>query len=68
MGKLDPATRIWQVEVPVPSDVKDQLVVSVRATTATGTTFCNTGSITVPAQGNATPYPSHVTVSGVSSP
>ncbi len=30
-----------------------------------GTTFCNTGSISIPGSGPATPYPSHITVSGV---
>ena len=34
-------------------------------TVVTGNTFCNTGTITGPDRGQATPYPSHVTVTGV---
>lgn len=37
-----------------------------NATVVTGTTFCNPGPITPPALGAAQPYPSHVTVSGLS--
>ncbi len=36
-----------------------------NATVVDGNTFCNTGSLSVPAQGTATPYPSHITVSGL---
>ncbi|WP_027862205.1 Ig-like domain repeat protein [Marmoricola sp. URHB0036] len=34
-------------------------------TVVDGTTFCNTGSLLVPTLGTATPYPSHITVSGL---
>ena len=34
-------------------------------TTVTGTTYCNTGPITVPDSGPTTPYPSHITISGI---
>ncbi len=37
-----------------------------NATVVTGNTFCNTGSITVPALGTSSPYPSNITVSGLS--
>ncbi len=36
-----------------------------NATTVTGSTFCNTGPIGVPASGPAQPYPSNITVSGL---
>lgn len=36
-------------------------------TTNTGTTYCNTGPITIPAVGDATPYASHITVPELSS-
>lgn len=35
-------------------------------TVTTGNTFCNTGPMTIPSLGSATPYPSHVTVAGLS--
>jgi subtilisin-like proprotein convertase family protein len=35
-----------------------------NATTVNGTTYCNTGAITIPSQGAATPYASHIVVSG----
>jgi subtilisin-like proprotein convertase family protein len=35
-------------------------------TVVTGTTFCNTGPLTVPTVGPAQPYPSNITVSGLS--
>ncbi|MFH8252587.1 beta strand repeat-containing protein [Microbacterium sp. B2969] len=34
-------------------------------TTVTGNTFCNTGALTIPSQGAASPYPSNITVSGL---
>ena len=34
-------------------------------TVVTGSTFCNNGGLTVPALGPATPYASHITVSGL---
>ncbi|MEO7589169.1 MAG: Ig-like domain-containing protein, partial [Arachnia sp.] len=37
-----------------------------NATVVTGNTFCNTGIITVPSVGAAQPYPSNITVSGLS--
>lgn len=37
-------------------------------TTVSGSTFCNTGAITIPSAGSATPYPSHVTVAGIGTP
>ncbi|HET7489253.1 MAG TPA: Ig-like domain repeat protein [Acidimicrobiales bacterium] len=43
--------------------------VSVRvdnATTVTGSTYCNTGAISIPVFGTATPYPSNVFVTGAS--
>ncbi len=36
-----------------------------NATVVTGNTFCNTGPLTVPALGPAQPYPSNITVSGL---
>jgi subtilisin-like proprotein convertase family protein/uncharacterized cupredoxin-like copper-binding protein len=35
-------------------------------TTVSGDTFCNTGAVTLPTFGSATPYPSNITVSGKS--
>ncbi|QIG39691.1 Ig-like domain repeat protein [Microbacterium sp. 4R-513] len=37
-------------------------------TTVTGTTYCNPGSLTVPANGPAAPYPSNITVTGLTAP
>ena len=37
-----------------------------NATTVTGNLYCNTGAITVPNAGAATPYPSNIRVSGLS--
>ena len=37
-------------------------------TIVTGNTFCNTGPLTTPALGAATPYPSNITVSGLTGP
>ena len=39
-------------------------VVDNVTTTPDGDTWCNAGSIVVPSSGPATPYPSHITVSG----
>jgi subtilisin-like proprotein convertase family protein len=36
-----------------------------NATAVNGQTYCNTGAITVPSSGSATPYPSHVAVTGL---
>ena len=36
-----------------------------NATTVTGQTFCNTGVITVPGNGSASPYPSNIFVTGL---
>ncbi|MDW4571735.1 Ig-like domain repeat protein [Microbacterium sp. M3] len=37
-------------------------------TTVTGNTFCNTGPLTIPGQGASSPYPSNITVSGLTAP
>lgn len=37
-------------------------------TVATGRTFCNTGPLSIPGAGSAAPYPSHITVSGLTGP
>ena len=37
-------------------------------TTVTGSTYCNTGPLTVPAVGPSAPYPSNITVSGLTAP
>ncbi len=37
-------------------------------TVVSGHTFCNTGPITVPTSGPARPYPSNITVSGLTGP
>jgi subtilisin-like proprotein convertase family protein len=42
-------------------------VVDNATTTPDDDTWCNTGSIAVPSSGPATPYPSHITVSGAGS-
>jgi subtilisin-like proprotein convertase family protein len=42
-------------------------VVDNLTTTPDGDTWCNSGSIAVPSSGPATPYPSHITVSGAGS-
>ncbi|GAA1980087.1 hypothetical protein GCM10009777_11900 [Microbacterium pumilum] len=39
-----------------------------NATVVTGSTYCNTGPLTVPANGPAVPYPSNITVSGLTAP
>ncbi len=51
-----------------PGLVTSNATVSQRvdnATVVTGNTFCNTGAVTVPSQGTATPYPSNISVSGL---
>lgn len=39
-----------------------------NTTVVTGTTFCNAGPLTVPSNGAAVPYPSNITVSGLTAP
>jgi LPXTG-motif cell wall-anchored protein len=39
-----------------------------NATVVTGSTYCNTGPLTIPGNGPATPYPSNITVSGLAAP
>ncbi|WP_243075338.1 S-layer family protein [Microbacterium sp. SS28] len=39
-----------------------------NATVVTGSTYCNTGPLTTPLAGPAVPYPSNITVSGLTAP
>ncbi len=39
-----------------------------NTTVVTGSTYCNTGALTIPTNGPAVPYPSHITVSGLTAP
>ncbi|MFK4835114.1 Ig-like domain repeat protein [Microbacterium sp. ZW T2_14] len=39
-----------------------------NATVVTGTTYCNPGAFAIPSNGTASPYPSNITVSGLTAP